>query len=713
MRRRHTGRRTPLVLQAESAECGLASLLMVGGHHGHRISLAAARERWAISMRGATLADLVRIAGQIGLAARALRLEPEQLSTLRLPCVLHWDLDHFVVLDGLDGRGARLLDPALGERRVSTDELARHFSGVALELTPQPGFEPLTVQRPLRLAPLLGDRRGLIGNLAHGVGLALLLQLFALAAPLQLQWVVDRALAAQDTNLVLGLAAGFALLVLLQVAAAALRAWVLAVVGARLRLQMAQGLFAHLLRLPMAWFEKRWVGDVSSRFESLEQMQATLTTSAVEALIDGVMALATLALMAAYSPRLALLAAAAVVCYAGLRLAWHGRQREAAEQHLVQRGRQQSHWLESVRGIQCIKLAAAERARERGFAGRLVQQADTGLRVQRLALAMQSAQGLLLGLEAVASVTLAALLVMAGELTLGMLFGFIAYKLQFVSRTMALVDRLLELRMLALHAERVADVTGSATECDGAAGAEAEPAPLSAIGTLRCEGVGFRYGSGDAEVLRGIDLTISPGESVAIVGASGCGKSTLVKLLLGLLEPSRGQVTCDGRPLAAIGLARWRGAVASVMQDEALFAGSIASNIALFDPRPDAARIEACARAAAVHEDIQAMPMGYATLVGETGSVVSGGQKQRIVIARALYRRPRLLVLDEATSHLDAEAERHVNAAIAGLGITRVIVAHRAETIASAGRVVRLSGGRIAADSVPARSPAPAEAAFG
>lgn len=702
-------RRTPLVLQAESAECGLASLLMVGGHHGHHIGLAAARDRWAISMRGATLADLVRIAGQIGLAARALRLEPGQLAMLRLPCVLHWDLDHFVVLDGLDDGGARLLDPALGERRVSTDELARHFSGVALELTPAPGFAPMTLQRPLRLAPLLGDRRGLIFALAHGAGLALLLQLFALAAPLQVQWVVDHALAAGDTPLVLGLGAGFALLVLLQVATAALRAWVLAVVGARLRLQMAQRLFAHLLRLPMAWFEKRWVGDVASRFDSLEQMQATLTTSAVEALIDGVMALATLALMAAYSPRLALLAATAVVAYAALRLAWHRRQRDAAEQHLVQRGRQQSHWLESVRGMQCIKLAAAEREREQGFGRRLAQQAEAALRVQRLALTAQAVQGLLVGLEAVAAITLAALLVIAGELTLGMLFGFMAYKLQFVSRTMALVDRLLELRMLGLHAERVADVTGSATEHDGSGG-DAAAAPLAAIGTLRCEGVSFRYGSGDAEVLSGIDLAIAPGESVVIVGPSGCGKSTLVKLLLGLLEPTGGQVTCDGRPLRAIGLARWRGAVASVMQDEPLFAGSIASNIALFDPQPDAARIEACARAAAVHEDIEAMAMGYATLVGETGAVVSGGQKQRIVLARALYRRPRLLVLDEATSHLDAEAERRVNEAIAGLGITRVMVAHRAETIAAAGRVVRLAGGQVADDAgrQPAARPEPA-----
>jgi ATP-binding cassette subfamily B protein RaxB len=590
-----------------------------------------------------------------------------------------------------------LHDPSSGRRELSISDSSRHFTGVALELTPRHDFQPAVERRPLSLRALAGPLPGLGRLLAQGLALAVVLQSFALAAPFFLQWVVDEAIVSQDHELAGVLALGFALLALLTAGVTALRAWILMVLGTSLNLRLMTRLFGHLIRLPMVWFERRHVGDVVSRFDSLNSIQRTLTTSALESLIDGTMALATAALMFVYSPRLATVATIAALLYGLLRLALYGPMRRASEEQIVRGARQHSHFLESVRGMQGIKLFAREDQRSTAWQHLLVDQFNAGLRTQRWALLHQAANGLLFGLENVLTVWLGARLVIDGAgFSVGMLFAFVAYKTQFVQRCTALVEKGLELRLLALHAERVADI----------ALAEAEPRDAPAAvgstsaspGAIELQGVSFRHADADPLVIDDVSLRIEPGESVAITGLSGSGKTTLVKLMLGLLTPTAGRILVDGVPLSQVGLARFRSGVACVMQEDLLFAGSVADNICFFDPQPDAARIEESARMAAVHEDIEAMPMRYDTLVGDMGTVFSGGQKQRILLARALYRRPRLLFLDEATSQLDLVRERSVNEAIKALRLTRVIVAHRPDTIASADRVVKLSAGRIASD---------------
>ena len=689
--RRLRGRGTPLVLQSEAAECGLACLAMVAAHHGHRVDLAILRSRHPVSQKGATLGDLMQIAQRLALAARPLRLEVDGVQDLALPCLIHWDFNHFVVLTGVGARRVVIHDPASGRRELTLAEFSRHFTGVALELTPMPQFTPRSERLGLPIAALVGRLPGLPGRLAQLLVLAMVLQLLMMLAPFQLQWVVDHALMAHDRDMIVVIGIGFALLALLQAGVTALRAWLLVVLGTTLNLQLLSRVFHHLIRLPMAWFDKRQIGDVLSRFDSLRSIQRSLSTSFLEAVVDGVMALLTLAMMLVYSVKLALIGVGAAVAIASLRLVLYRPMKDATEEHLARSARQHSHFLESVRGIQSMKLFAQEERRFARWQNLLVEQTNAAIRIDRLGVLYQSLNGAVFGIENALTVWLGALLVLdsprGAGFTVGMLFAFIACKTQFVQRSAALIDKALELRMLRLHAERVSDVASAEPEAQG--GADVVEVSWENAG-IELKAVSFSYADTEAPVLDRVSLRVEAGESVALVGPSGCGKTTLVKLMLGLLQPTAGEIEIGGTPLSRIDRRRYREAVASVMQDDQLFAGSIGDNICFFDPQPDHEHIRHCAKLAAVLDDIAAMPMQMNTLVGDMGTVLSGGQKQRILLARALYRRPRILFLDEATSHLDVARERCVNDAVRGLQLTRIIVAHRPETIASADRVIVL-----------------------
>jgi ATP-binding cassette subfamily B protein RaxB len=691
--------RLPMLLQSEVAECGLACLAMVAAHHGHRSDLASLRQRFALSRKGSTKADQVRMAGQLDLGARALRAEMEHLPELELPCILHWGMNHFVVLQSVRRDSVVVHDPARGVRRVPMAEVSQHFTGVVLELTPLADFRPRVEQRRVGLRQLLGRVTGLKRSLLQIFTLALALEAFMLLSPFFMQWVVDGVLVSADRDLLVTLGLGFGLLVLIQVGAGAVRSWAVLHLSCTLNLQWLANVFAHLMRLPVDWFEKRHTGDVVSRFQAVEHIQKTLTTSFIEAVLDGTLVVVTLAMMLFYSATLTAIALGCVAAYALLRWAFFRPQRDAAEEALVLDAKSASHFLESLRGVQSIKLFNRAHDRQARFMNLVVDAMNANVAGRKLDLMFGVLHKLVFGLERVAVVWVGALLVLDQRFSIGMLFAFLAYKEQFAQRVTGLIDKGVELKMLKLQGERLADIVLTPPE----AALGSFPHPKDLVPTVELRGIGFAYADAEPQVLHKLNLVIEPGESVAIVGPSGCGKTTLLKLMLGIHAPQAGEVLIGGVPLQRLGLTAWRDMIGTVMQDDHLFAGSIADNISFFAPDAEAEWIERCARVAAVHDEIEAMPMGYETLIGDMGASLSGGQRQRILLARALYKRPQVLFLDEATSALDVEREREVNQAIRKLRLTRIIVAHRPETIASASRVVVLHNGRVAQDlrSVP------------
>ncbi len=684
-------RRTlPVVLQTEAVECGLASLTMVARYYGHDIDLAGLRRRASMSLKGANLARIIEIAGRLGFDSRPLRLELDELPQLKVPCILHWDLNHFVVLKQASAKGLVIHDPARGVQQLSLAEASKHFTGIALELTPAANFKPQRAREAISLRALTGEVHGLKRAMTQIFLLALGLEVVALMGPFYMQWVIDQVLVSADRSLLTLLGLGFLLLTVFQVAVTALRSWSITWISATLSVQWVGNLFGHLLRLPLDFFEKRHIGDVVSRFGSVQTIQRTLTTQFVGAVLDGLMSALTLVLMAFYSVPLTLLVVGAFLLYALLRWGIFGSLRRATEDHIVYAARQQSELLESIRGIQPLKLANQQDQRRGRYANVLVDTTNRELTIQRLGIAFQGGNGLIFGIERVAIIWLAALMVLRGAFSAGMLIAFVAYADQFTRRAAGLIDKWNDFRMLGLHAERVADIALTPAEASLEAGYTG-PLPAACV---EVKNLSFRYAEGEPWILKDCSLRIEAGECVAIAGPSGCGKTTLAKLLLGLLEPTEGTILFGGIDIRRLGLARYRSSVAAVMQDDQLFAGTIADNIAFFDPDATPLRVEAAARLAHIHDEIVAMPMGYQSLVGDMGSSLSGGQKQRVLLARALYRRPKLLVLDEATSHLDIERERQVNATVKRMKLTRLVIAHRPETLASADRVIVLEGGR-------------------
>ncbi|MBI3284885.1 MAG: peptidase domain-containing ABC transporter [Burkholderiales bacterium] len=711
----------PVLLQTEAAECGLASLCMIASYWGHRIDIASMRRRYSVSLKGSTLKSLMAMAQGLHLQTRPLKLDMQHLPELKLPCVLHWDMNHFVVLKAVSTSHAVIHDPAVGERRLALSEIARHFSGVALELTPTAQFERKQEVRQFSLLSLMGRVVGLKRNLVQLLLLGLALQACALVAPFYMQWVVDEALLAADRDLITVLGCGFLLLVVLQTSIGALRSWVTTVLATKLNFQWLGNAFAHLLKLPLPYFEKRHTGDIVSRFGSIQTMQRSLTTQFVEGVIDGVLVIGTLIMMLLYSVQLAALACVAVALYVVLRWTIFKALREATAEQIIHAAKQQTHFMESVRGAQSVRLFGRNEERRAGWMNALADQFNAELRIAKLAVSYQTANALLFGAERVIVIWLAALAVLDNRFSVGMLFAFISYKDQFSQRMASLVDKLFELRMLRLHGERVADIVLAEAEPEAQ---EVEIAADEINPAIEIRNLSFRYADSEPYVLQDLNLTIPAGQCIAVTGPSGCGKTTLMKLLLGLLEPTEGEILIGGEtgiagdstvtrghgesvptlraqtaiPLQQLGMANYRQLLGTVMQDDSLFAGSIADNIAFFDPAPDQQQIMACAQLASIHQEIAAMPMAYHTLVGDIGTGLSGGQKQRILLARALYKNPKLLVLDEATSHLDVWNEQAVNRAIQQIPLTRIIVAHRPETIAMAQRVVVLQQGAIAQD---------------
>lgn len=693
-----TRQRVPLVLQSEAAECGLACLAMVAGAHGLDTDLPSLRQRFELSSRGATLAQLMDIGEQMGLSNRAVRLELEELPELRTPCLLHWDLNHFVVLVQADARHITIHDPAVGERKLTLKEASPHFTGVALELAPSQGFRPRKERSDWKLRSLFKGQPGLWRAFSQMAVLSLVLEVFAILMPMLSQWVIDDVIVSRDTPLLAVLATSLGLLALMSLLTRLMRSWVVLGTSLSWKLNSSTQVFRHLIRLPLSYFDKRHTGDVMSRFASVDTIQDTLTRELVEAVLDGAVSLVTLGLMFAYSPQLAAIVLGVATLYLLVRLAVFGPYRRASEELIVREAQAQTFLMETLRGMNAIKFFSRPGWRVAGWMNQQASMVNARVKQERINLLHQGVNGVIGAIEQALVLYLAAQMIIAEQFSIGMLVAFMAYKGQFLQRANDLIERVISLRLLRLQGDRLADIVLTPTEPASSAQAGHRgglQAPSDQPMTLSLHDVVFRYARDEAPVLDHVNLTLHTGQALAVLGPSGCGKSTLMKILCGQVTPESGEVLLNGVPMASLGAEAFRSVLGTVFQDDQLFSCSIHDNIAMNDAEASAEKVEAAAALACVHEDIARMPMGYQTLVGSMGATLSGGQKQRILLARALYKRPRFLLLDEYTSHLDFATEKRVQDAINALGCGRFIITHREHSLREGDEALVLSQGRL------------------
>ena len=684
----------PLILQTEVAECGLACLAMVACQHGFRTDLSTLRARFPGSLRGTSFDTLDQCAAQLKMSSIAYTLSLDELRELKTPAILHWNLNHFVVLCEANHKGVVIHDPAQGARTLSYAEASRSFTGSALEFDKSTEFRLADERRKISLSGMIGKLDGWWQSLGLLFAMALGIEVLGLAAPKLNQYMVDEVLLTADTGLRDVIALALVLLVLTQSGLSMLRGWAILHVTTHLNVQWVGDVFSRLVKLPLAWFEKRQLGDVLSRFGAVGPIQDLLTTRAVSAVLDGLMALATLGMMLLYSRALTAVVLGTVLLYALVRLLSYRPLRNASLEGMSLAAREQTCLMETIRAIGPIKLFGKEADRRARWLAMKIDAVNRNVRTQHMNLWFTNINSAIAALSAAVVLWLGAGLVMEGEFTVGMLFALTSYSGVFSSRMSSLINVAIDYKMLSLNCERLADIVLEAAEPE----VEHGPPVAQLLPRIELQRVSFRYGASEPWILQDINLVIEPGDSVAIAGGSGSGKTTLVKLILGSLTPTAGQIRYGGVPLEQLGLAAYRGMLAAVMQDDVLLAGSLKENICFNAERPDQARIEQCARLAQVHADIERMRMGYDTLIADMGSSLSGGQKQRVLLARALYKQPRVLILDEATSALDVALEQAVNGAIGALPMTRIIIAHRPETLASARRLIALQSGQVVQD---------------
>lgn len=681
-----------MVLQSEAAECGLASLTMVASYYGHRVNLGGLRQLYPTSMQGATMPQLMVIAADLGLAPRAVRLELGEIGMLRLPAILHWDLNHFVVLEAVTARGNLvILDPATRRRTVSAAKASNHFTGIALELSPVADFKPIEARTTTRLTDLWSRMAYFRSALGQVLVLSLVLQLTALLTPFYIQAVIDNAIAQGDANLLGLLLIGFGVVYALNAVTRALRDWVMLTLGQSLSFDLGGNVVRHLIRLPLAYFERRHVGDLMSRVGSISPIQSLLTRGLVNLLIDAVLFVTTFIVMVVISPLLAGIVLASTIGYLGYSQLLYPAMRLRSEEEIVARAKEESYLMETIRAIRAVKIHGHEAQRESSWRNQYADVIGASYRSRLLDIRVSLAENLLFSSAFLICVYFGALRVIASQMTIGTLLAFLAYRGNFVTSATALVDQFQRWRLLGVHLERLSDIVTEPKEDFSPQPCRARLMPPS----VRLDHLTFAYDMGESPVIDRASVTIPAGSFVAVIGPSGAGKTTLFRVLLGLLSPQLGRVLIDEVPLTSATMAAWRGRVGVVLQDDCLLTGTIADNIAFFDPNARREQIAKAARLAEIDADIARMPMGYDSLIGDMGAALSSGQRQRILLARALFRQPDVLFLDEGTANLDSQTETRISDMVACLPITRVVIAHRPALVQRADIVLGLDNGRL------------------
>jgi ABC-type bacteriocin/lantibiotic exporter with double-glycine peptidase domain len=691
--------RVPVVLQASRVECGIACLGMLLGYHEHPASMQDLRSACPVGRDGLSAGTMLRAAQRLGMRATGHPASPEVLAQVPLPVIAHWQDNHFVVLERLSPRRARVVDPRLGRRWLTRSEFDAGVGKLVLRVRPGEGFTPAgrgTVPFWRRYLRSLLSLPGTMPLLAQVLLITVVTQVLVVAMPLATKIVVDDVPALRASSLVALLGVGIGVAGLAQLVSGLLRSALLVRLQGRLDTHALLGFTAHLLRLPLRYFEHRSTGDIVNRFGTIALLRELMTSQTLASLLDAALVLAYLVILFVVDLTIGLAVLAVLVGVLGLLWLSTNRVRERMALDLSSQAEAQGYLVEILEGVATVKAAAAEDRALSRLSGLLVNWIRITLRRSYLAAVIDALSTALRFLTPLLVLWLCVQRVVLGTMSPGTMLALTWLAAAIVTPLASVAANGQRLQLAGAQLHRLGDVLDTPPESTSLEAISATSASGQRLrGQIEVDAVSFRYDPYSVPVLQDVTLTIQPGERVAIVGATGSGKTTLGLVLLGLYPPTNGQIRFDGRPVETLDLRAVRRAFGVVLQEPFLFSGTIAENIAMNDPALSQEAIQHAAELACLHEEIMATPLGYATHLAQRGSGLSGGQRQRIALARALAHNPAILLLDEATSHLDALTERRVQANLAHLHCIQVIIAHRLSTIRGADQIVVLHGGRV------------------
>lgn len=681
----------PTILSSEISECGVVCLAMIAQYHGHNIDIQALRRRANISSAGMTLRAVINVADTLDLSSRAIRVDLDKLKHVTTPAILHWDMNHFVVLKKVKGDTFTIHDPTAGKRVLSFEDVSKHYTGVCLELTKAQRFKKQVDNTPVRISSLWTKINGFWSSMTQVLVLALCLQAISMLAPFYIQLMIDGAVAESNKTLALTLAIAFSGVLCIRLLTSFFQSWVVTTLGMLLSFQMVGNLVRHLLRLNIKYFETRHIGDILSRISSLDPIRTAFTTDAISVLLSALMLIFSFIIIFIYSGYLTLIVIIAMCLELFIQLIVYPYRKRLIEEQIDASAKEESFLMESIRASTTLKLMSFESERESQWRNVVAKEMNIGFRISKLDMYVDLASGLIAGIKNIIIVYVAVVFIIESNgFSLGMLFAFTSYQGRFGSAASNLISKLITYKLLSVHLDRVGDIV------------KAEPDSFAESahdyqGDIRItlDNVSFGYGSDMNPVLNDVSLDIKQGQSIGFVGPSGGGKTTLMKLMLGLYEPSSGTVSIGGHVADKSTWQAWRKISATLMQEDRLLSGSIEQNIAFFDPQVDKDKVMYAAQQACVAQDIERMPMGYQSLIGDMGSTLSGGQKQRILLARALYRDPKILFMDEGTANLDAQSEEDIADLIKSLPITKIIIAHRPALMRDVDEIFEVANGTV------------------
>ncbi|MER2372665.1 peptidase domain-containing ABC transporter [Photorhabdus laumondii] len=677
-----------IIYQESIADCGLACISMILCYYGCDTTLKELKGNNNFDFRGLRLKDLLEISENNKLNTNVYSLDVDEINLLKKPCILHWDMNHFVILEKVNKNKFFILDPEKGERILSINEISKHFTGVAIELTPAPEFKKRSSfnKKTIKLIDLFKSSKGLSSALLKIFAISILIESITLTIPIGIQLIMDHVIVTKDTLLLSSICIFLIFFTLVKTFSDIIRSYMSLSINILLDIQWKNSLFSHLLRIPIHYFSSRKLGDIQSRFNSIENIRETFCNNIVDLIIDFLMIIGLLSMMIIYGGSLTIVVILFSVLYFLVKIIVYKIYKNASDKKIQDEATINSFFMESLYSMPTIKILGILNNRQRIYSDKVKTLNKSEVKKKKIEIITIALSSIIIALDQIVILWVGSYLVINSTITIGMFIAFNTYRGQFSDRITNIINKSVELKLLSLHNERLSGIALQEKEIFK----KNINSESYDIASLELSHVSYTYNESNYTI-SDFSIKIEGGESVAIVGPSGAGKSTLIKIMSGLIKPQSGEVLFNNIDIYSLGVNNYRKNISCILQEDKLFSGTIYENISGFDDDIDMEYVTECAIKANIHNEIVSFPMGYYTQLSELGGSISGGQKQRIMIARALYKKPKIIFMDEATSHLDTNNESIVNKSIANLNVTRIIVAHRESTIQSADRVIHLN----------------------